>query len=209
MADVEGAGEVGTPKRTHKLAEWKECRAIIARFDKIIADLRKYGFILLAAILTAKAYLFVDPSTPTQLGGRFGVSLVTMLLIYALFVVDRYHEVMLRAALNRSRELEQELGMRLTSSVSMAAKNSVVDRWGLRLYMLFIAVNFVASGLTTLALLTQDAKTFAFWPHGVFLLLSCSLAAGTAYAVYRYDARTKRFLSHGDVFDSGKAKGTS
>jgi hypothetical protein len=209
MADVEVAGEVGTPKRTHNLTEWKECRATVARFDKIIADLRKYGFILLAALLTAKTYLFLEAiKSPAELGARFGVSLVTMLLIYALFVVDRYHEVMMRAALNRSSALEKELGMSLTWSVSMAAKNSGIDRWGLRLYMLFIAVSFVVSAVTYLALLTQVVNTFAFWPHGVFLLLSCALAVGTGYAVYDYDARTKRFLSHGDVMDRGNAKET-
>jgi hypothetical protein len=210
MTKLEGAREVGTPACTHKLEEWKECRATIARFDKIIADLRKHGFILLAAILAAKAYLSHDVSgTTAQLGARFGISLVTMLLIYALFVVDRYHEVMLRAALNHSMELEKQLGMSLTSSVSEAARHSQVDRWGVRLYKLFIVVTFVASGLAYAALLSHGVEAFAFWPHVVFLLLNAALAVVTGYAVHKYDARTKRFLSHADVTDGQNAKGTA
>jgi hypothetical protein len=195
MTAVESASEARPPRRAHKLSEWKECRTQIARIDKAIADLRKYGFILLAGLLTAKAYLIVDvDGTAPQLGSRFAVSLVMMLLIYALFVVDRYHEVLLKATLKRSYALENELGMSLTHSVSILATESHVDRWGVQLYVLFILVNFVAVALAHLVFLTKYGYTsYAFWPQGTFLLLSCALAAATWYAVYEYDCRTRKF----------------
>ncbi|HEX9413988.1 MAG TPA: hypothetical protein VF916_10840, partial [Ktedonobacterales bacterium] len=38
------------------LKEWAECRATIGRLDTILEDLRKIGFSLVTALLTANAF---------------------------------------------------------------------------------------------------------------------------------------------------------
>ena len=38
--------------------EWKECRSSIGRFDEAITSIRKYGFTLVTALLSADGYIY-------------------------------------------------------------------------------------------------------------------------------------------------------
>src|SRR5947209_11264699 len=52
----------GTPNADSK-DEWKECRATIDRFDKLLVDLRKTGFGIITGLVAAATYLFKDAPT--------------------------------------------------------------------------------------------------------------------------------------------------
>lgn len=85
------------------LEEWKECRGTIARLDGVLVDLRKYGFSLVTILITASGF-FVE-NTEKQLSLP-AVSIGIMVLITALFAVDRYYTILLSAAVERALDLE-------------------------------------------------------------------------------------------------------
>jgi hypothetical protein len=196
--------EAAVKEHPHAIEEWKECRATVARIDKIISDLRKHSFMILGVILTAKAYLFLDkPEASGQIAARFGVSLVTMVLILAFFVVDRYHEVVLRATLRRAIQLEQGLDMTLTSSVFETAKVSGIDRWGFGLYSFFVLASFLAS---VLANFPFDEKTGTFHMSGSggwVIAAVCVIALLAWISMLLYHFRTTRVLTQEHVLDVG------
>lgn len=134
IADVYGGALL--PKA---LDEWKECRTSIDRFDKLIADVRKYGFTLITGLLTAGAFAFVkldSVSVPDAV--RVGASVVLMVLVFGLFTVDRSLEVFLRAAVMRARQLEGALDLRLTGMISSVAEGARTSTWATWLYTLFM-----------------------------------------------------------------------
>ncbi|HEV2238649.1 MAG TPA: hypothetical protein VGR57_18470 [Ktedonobacterales bacterium] len=86
--------------------EWSECRALISRFDAILADLRKYGFTLVTGLFTASALiggLGATTATPSQ---RAAVFIGIMALIVVLFFMDTYYETLLNGAVERALDLE-------------------------------------------------------------------------------------------------------
>jgi|SRR5579884_1324725 len=126
-----------------RLDEWKECRSTIDHFDKIIVDVRKYGFSLITGILTASSIIFTKTHLPPS--GQSIVSILAMALIYALFRIDRYHEVFLNAAVNKSIELEIRLGFGLSSRIDVASKKARADTSGRILYRMFIGASLLIS----------------------------------------------------------------
>ncbi len=121
------------------LDEWKECRSSIDRFDKLIADVRKYGFTLITGLLTAGAFAFakLDGAALTP-AVRVGASVVLMTLVFGLFTVDRYLRMFSRAAVTRARQLEQSLALNLTQMISAVAEGSGTSTWATWLYTLFM-----------------------------------------------------------------------
>jgi hypothetical protein len=202
----------------HKVLEWKASRAAIARLQKTVTDLRKYGFILVTALITAKAllYLYLPPpqqvqagETQTQQGQsqqaeplesfmavqtRIATAMFSMILIFSLFVVDRYHEVLLWAAANRAMELEKELGIELTTIMQKAIDQSFVHSWGIWLYSLFVWGSCSSSVLTPLTI------EHLIHPHNdsfhclIFMAAMLFLGAATWYVGYWYHSKTKRRL---------------
>jgi hypothetical protein len=179
-------------KCNYKVIEWKECRATVARLEKIVVDLRKYGFILLAALLTAKTLFFLTSSPPKQgsepaltLQTRVALLLFTMVLIFSLFVVDLSQEVLLRAARRRAIALEKDLRMELTS----ALREQVIGLWshsrGIWLYSSLVLASFFASVLTTIPI---DAYIEVH--HGAFFAAILLITVVTLGALYWHHART-------------------
>jgi hypothetical protein len=76
------------------LDEWKECRGTM-RFDGVLADLRKYGFGLVTALITAVGFL---GQTTVSSAVRLAVPTTIMMLIVILFALDRYYLLLLNAA---------------------------------------------------------------------------------------------------------------
>ena len=155
-----------------RLEEWKECRQSIARFDQIIVDIRKYGFSLVTILLGAAGFLYTSPNI--TLGSILGVYFALSILIFALFRVDRYHEIFLRASVARAMEVEKTLQMTLSSTIDGQSKLLKTDTWGLSLYLLFWGANLV---LVFGKVLEFDALTVSFKKNCLFIIISLFIAA--------------------------------
>ena len=149
-------------RREHLLDEWKECRTSIERFDKLIVDIRKYGFTLITGLLTAGAFWFVKPDDNQQADyARSGISFVLNVLILALFIIDRANEVFLRAAVKRAERIEKYLGsIGLTTAISDAAEKTGIVTWAVVLYTLFLLVDPSLPLLKPLFAVVADALTW-------------------------------------------------
>jgi hypothetical protein len=131
------------------LEEWKECRSTIARFDQVIVDVRKYGFSIITGLLTADTFLFVKiPGLSSW--EKAGVSLVMTVLIFALFTVDRCYEILLRGAVQRAEEIENELGMGLSIEIAHLVRLAKTDTWGRELYSWFVWAGALPALITIL-----------------------------------------------------------
>ena len=138
------------------IAEWQECRTTTARFDEYLADTRKYGFTLVTVLLTANA-LVVDKNTAVD---RPAASIVIMALLFALFLLDNYYWVLVRAAVDRSKYLEQnelkDLHVRVSTSIGEQVKHTHATDLILGVYALFIVV---AAGIGTTAGIASNANS--------------------------------------------------
>ena len=92
--------------------EWKEVRGIFTRFDGYLNDLRKYGFTVIAALLTAtsiEAMLNLDESA------RFALLILTCAFITALHLFDHNYRQYEKAASKRAKILEPMLNPTIRS----------------------------------------------------------------------------------------------
>jgi hypothetical protein len=120
--------------------EWQECRTTTARFDEYLADTRKYGFTLVTVLLTANA-LVVDKNTAVD---RPAASIVIMALLLALFMLDNYYWVLVRAAVDRSKNLEKNelkgFHTQLSTSIGQQVKLTHATDLILAVYVVFVLV---------------------------------------------------------------------
>jgi hypothetical protein len=122
------------------LEEWKETRAVLARFDEYQHDLRKYGFIFLASLLTAdsfQTYLALPEFTKCML------LVITIAFIVALRLLDHNYQNFLDTAVIRSRVLEVSLNIELSETIGEHYKN---EQWGIfvsSLYYGFTAITIL------------------------------------------------------------------
>lgn len=155
----------------HHFDEWKECRSSIARFDKAIVDLRKYGFTLITGLLTADAFLFAKiPESGLSPKEKAAVSIVTMALVSVLFVVDMQHEILLRGVVERAEAIESELNLKITTTISTIAKKSKIDTWGILLYSSFIFISAIPALFSTVEPNIKDIT--AKWEFIFFMILT-------------------------------------
>jgi hypothetical protein len=124
------------------LAEWQECRSTIGRLDGTIADLRKFGFSLVTVLISASSF-FGQHASPSE--STMAEAIVIMILIAALFAVDRYYTLLLNGAVERALDLEgpkidrQDLSKdKLTQVISIYAINSVAVFIAPLLYLAFL-----------------------------------------------------------------------
>jgi hypothetical protein len=136
-------------RRGPPIDEWKECRATIDRFDKILVDLRKTGFGFVTALVSAVAFLFNDQTEP-----RIKVSIfaILTLLVITLYAIDLVHQVWLRQTVNKARDLEVMLGFELSRAISAKFKKLDAAILGVALYVCLLA----AAGWVFIAAITHE-----------------------------------------------------
>jgi hypothetical protein len=139
--------------------EWQECRASVGRFDSILSDLRRYGFTLITGVLSAQAVL---TSTLKELPdpARALVFSSLIFLVVGAFLLDRYYQVLLWAAIQRAMRLEEKLTINdgdelITQFINDKAMRTKVDLYVNRLYCLFIGVALLLSLAIIQTLLAQ------------------------------------------------------
>lgn len=97
---------------TNFIEEWKSATNVSLEFDKMLLDLRKYGFSIITALITAGSFLgfsFSDTSPALPVSSniiQIGVINVTMILVVILFWLDILYQNYLYASVFRTRILE-------------------------------------------------------------------------------------------------------
>ena len=122
------------------LEEWKETRAVLARFDENQHDLRKYGFIFLAALLAAnsfQAYLDLPELA------RCVLLVITIAFIVALRLLDDNYQKFKKVTAIRSRVLEVSLNIKLSETIDEHYKNERWDKYISLLYYAFIVITIL------------------------------------------------------------------
>jgi len=133
------------------LDEWKEARGILSRFDSSLADLRKYSFSFITALLTANGLLsqgsssYSPPIRATVLFATFG-------LIVAVKLLDKEYRLFQQAASVRARILENRMNVDITTDI---ATYYDAQSWGRYVAALYFALIFLA-GLVGVSILWQS-----------------------------------------------------
>jgi hypothetical protein len=173
--------------------EWTECRAIIARLDAILVDLRKVGFAFVTALLTASTFLSLHgvtaqnvPDTPVQ--ARAAAFTAIMVLIGALFLVDSYYEVLLSAAVERTLDLEAQTDppVRITKYLSINTHRSRVSDVTHSLYAVLLATAGTL-GLIGVLGASDDLKT-----RILFAVVVAIFGGFLYFAMMRYSSFIER-----------------
>ncbi len=154
--------------------EWSECRTTIGRLDTILADLRKFGFSLVTTLLTASGIVATLKGGGALAGGTAAAFVSIMVLVAALFAVDTYYQVLLRAAVERAIVLEaQERRLDLSRNLKVEADGSAASFVTVGLYLLLLAT---AAGLGLLAAGGLGLGLWAQGPSGLARLVATGLA---------------------------------
>lgn len=137
-----------------RLRDWAECRAVVARLDGTLADLRKLGFSFITGLLTAGAFLGASNGLnagSTAVALHAGVFIVVMMLIAAVFSLDCYYQALLSGAVERALDLEvkTEPRIRLSKYLSVNASESKVLYVSGALYLLLLMTAVVLGVITT------------------------------------------------------------
>src|ERR1700720_3379176 len=92
------------------LKEWQQCRDTVGRLDSTLADLRKYGFTLVTGLMTAGALLAGKANDPTlDAPSKAAVTVGLMVLVTALFGIDRPFSVIQSGVVQRAMDIEWDM----------------------------------------------------------------------------------------------------
>jgi hypothetical protein len=163
--------------------EWQECRQTISRFDGFLADTRKYGFTLVTVLLTANALVTTNPAVD-----RAAASIVVMALLLALFMLDNYYWILVRAAVKRAEEIEST-HHHISGVMGAKARRSHATGLILVVYGLFV---FIAAGIAVVAVLAVKPVSVGgliALATGVVVELSAMFAV---FAVVERDTKVSR-----------------
>lgn len=175
--------------------EWQQARVTIQQFDKMVLEIRKYGFSFITILLTANGFLL--GAMPPSAFVIAGIEAALLLLIFSLFRVDRMHEIFVRAAVLRAMRLEEELGMGLSRTISYWSATSITATWGTTLYLLFSTAAFL---LCLAAIATSSDGGFSW-----VMMAVCVLSWGAALFFilkYHHDTKLKDPNARPDPFQS-------
>ena len=116
------------------LKEWETARDVLTTFDNRLHELRKYGFSFITVFLTASTILFDE--FPENI--KFVILTVTLVLILALFLMDRFYQVFIKSSALRARILERMLNIELTEVITERYRYSKARHLVTFMYILFI-----------------------------------------------------------------------
>lgn len=139
------------PEKNLNYLEWLKCQDTISGFDKMILDIRKYGFTFITLLLTANGFLLGKEDINEYIA--LGILAVLLILIVALFRIDHMHEIFLRAVALRAMRLEEKINFGLTRCISYWSESLITATWGTVIYALFCIAAFI---LTTAAIIKHN-----------------------------------------------------
>lgn len=134
-----------------RLLEWQTTRELLFRLDRLVHDIRRYGFSFVAALLTAQAILV--PSSELTSWGKTAVLIITLILILAIAFFEKYYHLLQEAAAQRALILELELNLGLTGTIQDQFNTEKIRKYEIFIYLSLIAGTIIL-GWTVLDLLT-------------------------------------------------------
>ncbi len=146
------------------LEEWKEVRGIFTRFDGYLNDLRKYGFTVIAGLLTATA---IETMLKLDESARFALLILTCAFITALHLFDHNYRQYEKAASKRAKILEPMLNIKISELISERYHNQWIFVYIPLVYIIFVWITW---GLGQAVLSTSQ---YVFW-----LTLAAILSTG-------------------------------
>jgi len=196
--------------------EWKVCQTLINSLNTTLSDIRKYGFTLLTVLLSGGGVLYAKY---TPVGGGtpdlilvFGIYAALMVLIFALFTLDRHHESFFQGAIKRATFLEKHIDagkcgkIKLTQDIS-AITGEKTSPWGVTIYILYILSNTL---LVVGATIVKPLKSQLINPpsaiRGIDLHILALAIIPAIFAVvimYAYNARIKGKIKRYQKRNSG------
>jgi hypothetical protein len=147
--------------------EWQECRVTAGRFDGYLEDTRKYGFTLVTLLLAANAVVVPAAVRPAA-------AIMVLALLLALFMIDNFYWVMLKAAVKRAIALEG--AGQISSVLKKRATDSHVTELVLAFYGLFV---LIAGGVPIITILASDSPRLL----SVLVIVVAVLIVGSAMAL--------------------------
>lgn len=136
-----------------RLVEWQTTRELLFRLDRLVHDIRRYGFSFVAALLTAQAILI--PSSQLTSWGKTAVLIITLILILAIAFFEKYYHLLQEAAAQRALILELELNLGLTGTIQDQFNTENIRKYEIFIYFSLIA-GTVILGWFVLDLLPAD-----------------------------------------------------
>jgi len=160
----------------------------VGRFDGYLAETRKYGFTLITVLLTANALI----TTSNRAVDRPAASIVIMVLLLALFMIDNFYWVMLKAAVKRAKDLEASHDQ-ISWQLSFTANKSHATDVVLTFYGLFV---LVAAGIPIVALLAAKPVAVGGLIAVFVAMLIELLAMATVYLLVEHsELRFSKWLA--------------
>jgi hypothetical protein len=98
-------------------------------------DLRKYGFTIITGLLTAEFLLKVSEKALLE---KVPITVTSIILISALFIIDIYYDSLLRSAVRRAVYLEKQLPVNISFRISASAEKAETNTAGFLVYLVFI-----------------------------------------------------------------------
>lgn len=123
--------------------EWDAARDVLKVFDDRIDALRRNGFSFVTALLAAQSLLipYVAGSTGNSSlpdNVKFVIVSVTMLLVFALKLIEVGYQSFQRAATTRALVIEKKLNTELTEIIDLRYRKDHIRWWMTLVYVLFI-----------------------------------------------------------------------
>jgi hypothetical protein len=170
-----------TKSRIFNLEEWIHSRKEIARFDDIILKIRMFGFTFVPSLISVDTLIFIEVSGLLPIE-KLTLSIATLALIFALFRIDRYHEIFLIGAVERAIELEKKLNFDISNKISYYIRNASTDEWGVGVYALLGLVTIISPILTTIQFnIANIAK------YNIFIISMLIVAIIYFVSLWRYN----------------------
>jgi hypothetical protein len=151
----------------HLQKEWQQCRGRIDAVDGTLADLRKFGFSLITGLLAATGLVggaagLLGASKPLPREVIAVLVAINCILIFVLYVVDRYYVVIQQGAVQRALDIECALNLRLSWAIAGVARTDRVWRYASILqYGLFVFASLALGLALVLAQAPSGGSTGA------------------------------------------------
>lgn len=140
VSSSKGSNTSSNNESENQVEEWKTSRDMLQFYDDKLDALRKYGFTFLTTLLAAESILIPPKTGEVGMSDqvKLAVFSITLLLVAALYLLDKNYRIFQDAANTRAIVLERKLNLELSETIAYRFKADGISRRILVIYSLFI-----------------------------------------------------------------------